>query len=315
LRNQARTRQQDLRSRGLGSDAATEEAALALSGAEQGVLARRKTILQAEARVAQAASAQMRAQIALDDAERALRNTAIYAPFDGRVTQVSVGQGARVTPNEMLAEVIDPTALEVMIQLSANQAAQLPDLGAAPTLFTVTVGDQTVGQGIVARAGASVATGESGRVLFGTLQQATGVLPGDFVTVALHAPPLTDVALLPATALGSDGTVLALGPDDRLEIVAVTLLRRQGNDVIIDPGMAAGREVVAERSPLLGAGIKITPIRPGFVTLSDQRRTALIAVVQSSAMPTDEKTRLMEQLAQDQVPVSLIDRLETAAGG
>jgi hypothetical protein len=179
----------------------------------------------------------------------------------------------------------------------------------------VTVGDQTVGQGIVARAGASVATGESGRVLFGTLQQATGVLPGDFVTVALHAPPLTDVALLPATALGSDGTVLALGPDDRLEIVAVTLLRRQGNDVIIDPGMAAGREVVAERSPLLGAGIKITPIRPGFVTLSDQRRAALIALVQASAMPADEKMTLMEQLAQDQVPVSLIDRLETPAGG
>jgi hypothetical protein len=40
-------------------------------------------------------------------------------------------------------------------------------------------------------------------------------------------------------------------------------VRRQGDAVIVDPGAAAGREVVAERSPLLGEGIRITPVRAG----------------------------------------------------
>ncbi|MCU0803436.1 MAG: HlyD family efflux transporter periplasmic adaptor subunit, partial [Rhodobacteraceae bacterium] len=257
LREQSLARQQDLRARDLGSDAATEEAALALSSAEQAVLARRQAVLQAEARVGQAVSTVSRAEITLADAERALRDTAILAPFDGRLTQVNASPGARVGPNELLAEVVDPTALEVMIRLSAGQAAQLPPLDAAPTLFTIAAGPAgpaLAGQGILTREGARVAPGESGRVVFGTLQQAEGLLPGDFVTVLLREPPLDAVAMIPATALGADNSVLALGPDDRLESLPVTLLRRQGDDVIIAPVAAAGREIVAERSALLGAG-------------------------------------------------------------
>ncbi len=318
LRAQALSRQQDLRTRGLGSDAAAEEAALALSSADQSVLARRQSILQAEARVDSAASALMRAGISLADAERALRDTVIRAPFDGRLAQVNVVQGGLVSPNEALAQIVDPTAIEVMIRLSASQAAQLPGIGAAPTLFTVPsdkAGAGVAAKGILTREGATVGAGESGRVVFGALSQVQGLLPGDFVTVQLREPPMPGVALLPATAVSADGTVLVLGAEDRLEEISVTLLRRQGDDVIVAPGAAAGREVVAERSPLLGAGIRITPVRPGLVTLSDDRRAALIALVQAADMDPAEKTAALDMLAQEQVPADLIARLETTAGG
>jgi RND family efflux transporter MFP subunit len=315
LREQAKARQDDLRERGLGSDAAAEEAALALSSAEQGVLSRRQAALQAEARVELAASALQRAQIALADAERALRDTAIHAPFEGRLTAVNVTLGGLVSPNEVLAEVIDPSALEVMIRLSASQAAQLPPLETAPTLFTVQAGENLSGQGILTRQGASVGEGESGRVVFGALQQAEGLLPGDFVTVALREPPLQDVAVVPSTAVGADGSVLALGAEDRLELLQVSVLRRQGNDVIIAPDVAAGREIVAERSPLLGAGIRINPVRAGWVTLSEAERADLIARVQAAAMAEDEKAALVVQLEQRQVPQALIDSLQQPAAG
>ncbi len=314
LREQAQARQLDLRARGLGSDAVTEEAALALSSAEQGVLSRRQAMLQADARVAQAASSLQRAQIALSDAERALRDTIIYAPFDGRLTAVGVTLGGLVSPNEVLGEITDPTDLEVMIRLSATQFANLPPLATAPTLFTVTAGG-VVSQGILTREGAQVADGESGRVVFGTLQASQGFLPGDFVTVNLHEPPLNAAALLPATAVGADGSILALGPEDRLEVIPVTVLRRQGDDVIVDPGAAAGREVVAERSPLLGAGIRISPVRAGWVTLSAAQRDALKALVASAAMAEAEKAEVLTQLEQNQVPQGLIDRLQPPAGG
>jgi RND family efflux transporter MFP subunit len=318
LRQQALTRQQDLRSRGGGSDAAVEEAALAVSAAEQAVLARRQSVLQAEARIDTAASLLMRAQISLAEAERALQDTAIYAPFDGRLSDVNVVQGGLVSPNEVLARIVDPAQLEVMIRLSANQAAQLPPVGTAPTLFTVQTGRgdaAMAAQGILTREGATVAAGESGRVVYGTLSRADGLLPGDFVTISLREPSLSDVALLPATALGADSTVLALGADNRLEAIPVTLLRRQGDDVIVDPGAAAGREVVAERSPLLGAGIRIAPLRAGFITLTEDRRAALIALVDAADMDAAEKTEVLGQLGQDQVPAALVTRLETTVGG
>ena len=314
LREQAAARQADLRARGLGSDAVSEDAALALSSAEQAVLARRQAVLQAKARVEMTASTLQRARINLSDAERALRETAIYAPFDGRLTAVSVTLGGLVSPNEVLAEVVDPTALEVMIRLSSSQAAQLPPLDQAPTLFTAEAGSLT-GQGILTRQGASVGEGESGRVVFGTLQRAEGLLPGDFVTVSLREPVMEEVALLPATAVGADGAVLALAAENRLELVPVTVLRRQGDAVIIAPGEVAGREVVAERSPLLGAGIRINPVGPGWVTLTRDRRAELTALVEASALEAAEKAEILVQLTQDQVPQKVIDRLQAVAGG
>jgi hypothetical protein len=64
--------------------------------------------------------------------------------------------------------------------------------------------------------------------------------------------------------------VLALGPEDRLEEVAVEVLGRQGDEVIIAVGPLAGREIVAERSAFLGAGIRIRPIRPGMAAGQDK---------------------------------------------
>ena len=56
--------------------------------------------------------------------------------------------------------------------------------------------------------------------------------------------------------------VQRLGAEDRLPEAPVEVLRRQGDDVIVRATDLHGREVVAERSPLLGAGILVRPIRP-----------------------------------------------------
>jgi hypothetical protein len=93
--------------------------------------------------------------------------------------------------------------------------------------------------------------------------------------------------------------------------------------VILDAGALAGREVVTARTPLLGAGIRIRPVRggdaadvPGLVALTPERRAALVADVKAdAAMPAEAKARLLDQLAQDQVPAQVIRRLEQPVGG
>ncbi|NEX47424.1 efflux RND transporter periplasmic adaptor subunit [Pseudotabrizicola algicola] len=335
LRGQALTRQEDLQRRGVGSPAAVETAALALSSAQQAVLSRRSALAQAEARVDQAASNRSRAAIALAEAERALEDTVIRASFTGRLNGVSVVAGGLVGANERLAELIDPDRLEVSFRLSTAQFSRLLDdaggLILAPVAVSLDVlGAEIAATGRVERVGAAVGEGATGRLVYASLEGARGFRPGDFVTVAISEPEVSGVALLPATAVDSAGGVLVLGAGDRLEVQVVPVLRRQGDDVIVDASAIAGREVVLERSPLLGAGIRINPIRPGAaeeaaavapaapdtITLTPERRAGLIAMVEAnSRMPEEAKARMLEQLAQEQVPAQVVARLESRMGG
>lgn len=334
LRAQALTRQEDLKARGVGSDAAVETAALAASAADQAVLSRRQALSAAEARVTLTETARTRAEVALAEADRALTETEIHAAFDGRLNAVNVAVGRVVGTNESLADLIDPDALEVSFRLSASQYARLLDAGgqiiAAPVTISLDVaGAEIVATGRITRVGAAVGEGQTGRLIFADLGAAAGFRPGDFVTVRIEEPALDGVAELPATALGADGALLALTAEDRLEAVPVTLLRRQAESVILSlPDGLAGREVVSERSPLLGAGIRIRPVRadtgaaaqapvvPELVELTAERRAELIAFVEGNdRMPPDAKARVLAQLQQDRVPAQVIERLEQRMGG
>lgn len=331
LRRAAAERQRTLRERGVGSDAAVETAELAAQQAEQAVLSRRQALVGAEAQVDQAAVALERLAITIAEAERALAETEVVAGFSGRLSGVAVVQGGLVGQNEKLGQIVDPEALEVAARISTAQFARLAGedgrLRPAPVVAELDLpGAQIVAQGQLARSSAVVGEGQAGRVVYATLDPAPGLRPGDFVTLRIPEPPLEDVIALPATALGNDGTVLALAEGGRLEAVPVVLERRQGDLVILRAPVLEGREVVAERTPLLGAGVRVRAIRPGaepaaaatpeMLDLTPERRAALIAMVEANPrMPQEAKARLLAQLAQERVPAQMVQRLESRAGG
>jgi hypothetical protein len=320
LRQAALDRAKDLAARGVGTTAAIENAELAVSSAGASVLARRQALAQAEARVDQTKTRLARAQISVDEAKRNLAETTVFAAFDGVLAGVSISNGGRITPNERFAQLVDPTALEVSFRVSTSQYArlldadgQLKDAAVEVTLDVASV--NLITTGTITRESAVVGEGQTGRLLFATLNNAPGFRPGDFVTIAVSEPILQRVALVPATAVSSDNQLLVLGEDDR----------RQGDDVIIGTRGLADQWIVAERSPLLGAGIKINPIRPAqadaplqapeMITLDAERRAKLIAFVTDGRMPDDVKTRLLSQLEEDEVPAAMVNRLESRMGG
>ena len=329
LRQAAVQRQRDIAARGAGSAAAVETAELTAAQAEQALLGSRSSLAGAEAAVDQAAIALTRARIGLAEAERVLGDTVIRAEFGGRLEGIStVSVGGQVNANEVLGRVIDPSALEVRFRLSTAQFARLADgEGVLPAPVSVRLevgGAEVAATGRVVRAGASGAEAGGGRVVHASLDAAHGLRPGDFVTVAIEEPALDGVADLPATAVDAEGRVLAVDEAERLEEVAVEVLRRQGDRVIVAAGALAGREVVAERSPLLGAGIRVKPVRAGereearaeVVELNEDRRAALVAAVEGNAgMPAAVKAELLEQLKADSVPAALVARIEARAGG
>ncbi len=329
LRGRALQRQKDLQSRGVGTPAAVEEAELAEASAQQSVLARRIALAQAESRVDQASTLLARARIALEAAERDLDDMTVRARFGGTLTDVTLVEGRLVSANEKLAELVDPNALEVAFRVSTAQYVRLLDAQGALINAPVTVslevtGTDLMAQGRISRDSGSAGEGQTGRLIYARLDDASGFKPGDFVTVTVEEQPLDNVVRLPSSVLDAVGTVLVLGEGDRLEALPVQLIRRQGDEVLLRGEGLEGREVVVGRTPLLGAGVRVRPLRveanagatAEMVELTEEKRAQLMAQVEASdRMPKAVKDRVLGQLREATVPASLVRRLENRAGG
>ena len=328
LRTRAFIRQQDLAERGVGTATATEAAELAVSAARQAVLSRRLSAAQAEARVDQAGTRQSRAEIALAEARRRLDDTVLTAPFNGTLSATNVVVGRLVSANERLAELIDPDDLEVSFRLSTAQYARLLDTNGALLKANVTAtldiaGVDLQASGTIKRASAAAGAGATGRLIFAALTDAAGFKPGDFVTVSVQEPALENVVRLASSAVDAGGEVLVLGPENRLEARQVDVLRRQGDTVLVR-GPILGRQVVEERSPLLGAGISVKPLSrdgsapkaPEMLELTEERRAKLVAFVEANKrMPEATKARVLARLAEPKVPAQMVERIESRMGG
>ena len=90
-----------------------------------------------------------------------------------------------------------------------------------------------------------------------------------------------------------------------------------------------GREYVVTRTQVIGAGIKVNPLRPAqagvsnpepvqpdTLVLTEERRQKLIDFVTANQMmPKDAKERILLQLASPEVPAKIVERLESRMGG
>jgi multidrug resistance efflux pump len=335
LRRAAYDRQKGLGDRGFGTATDLETAELALATANQSLGNSRQAVAQGEARIDKAASALDRQKLALTDAERRLADTELRAEFGGVLSAVTAVAGGLVSNSEKVGELIDPDNLEVSFRVSTAQFQELADKkgGLMPLPVTATLdiyGAEITAAGVLTRVDATVGAGLSGRLVFAALNEANGLKPGDFVTVTVTEPPLHGVARLPAAALGANGALLVVGDGDRLEEVQAEILRREGDEIILRVGHLAGREVVTERAPFLGAGILIRPVRDGrsssatamsegraaMVDLTPERRAELIALVEGNgSMPAEAKDRLLLRLREDRVPAEMVERIEARMGG
>ena len=327
LRQRAYERQQDLQTRGVGTAASVEAAELAASSAAQSVLSRRSALDQAKSRQSQAQTRLTRAELAAADAQRRLDDTVLRAEFSGVLSGITLVQGGLVGANERIGQLIDPSALEAAFRVSTEQYSRLLDdagqlIPAKAGVSLSVMGAELTSDAVISRDAGAVGDGQTGRLVFAQLDKPIGLKPGDFVSVKVQEPELRFAIRLPGTALDAANSVLVIDQEDRLEKIDVTLLRRQGNDVIVRSRDLVGREVVAQQTPLLGAGIKVKPLRaadrdgapaePETVELTEERRAKLIAYVEGNGfIPDAAKTRILGQLKQEKVPAQVVERLES----
>ncbi len=323
LRDQAVARQLDLKERGVGSDAAVEAARLSLSSATQTELSRKQALAGAKARILRAELGQTRAAINLDEAERRLAETNVTAPFDGILNNVASVQGRLVNSNEQLGELIDIEALEIAFRVSNSQFSRLIDergqirpVDVAATLDLAGAPIEVTGR--VDRANAEVGAGQTGREIFATIDpdDARVLRPGDFMRVDIAEPVLENVSVIPATAATSDGRILLVNDQDRLEEAQVRILRRQVDTLIISQA-PFDKDFVTKLQPQLGAGVKVKPVRPDavieenkMVAITEEQREAFTKRIEANAyIPEDAKARILARLKEDEIPQDMFDRM------
>ncbi|MCY3725937.1 MAG: efflux transporter periplasmic adaptor subunit [Rhodobacteraceae bacterium] len=330
LRQRAYERSVTLLERGVGTSTDLDNAEIALSTALQAVLTKKRALAQAETRLEQATTALDRRQISVSEAERKLSQTRLFAEFDGIFTNVTAIEGGLVTPNERLARLIDPEALDVSFRVSSLQYSHLLDDNGSLVSAEVDI-DLSLGNnsslsttGVITRESPAVGEGQTGRLLIAHIEgsETNALRPGDFVTVSIREPEMQNVFVVPATAVNSEGEVLVVNDQNRLEELEVRVLRKQEDDVILASRGLDGRTIIAERSPTLGEGIRIEARmaaqegadpafeEPQMVALSDEERSELRQRVKANQfMPAEVKQRILKQLEEDEIPKDMLDRL------
>ena len=336
LRKNALDRQTQLAESGLITSSQLENTQLAYSSSKQQFLNKQNLVKSSKNAIEKLKIQLKRRSISIDKAKRNLDETEIKAPFDGIIASVNILPGSVINKNEKLGTLLDPNSLEVMFNLSANEFARVIDkdgklLNLDITAYLKLSNKDIPFIGKIERINPEIMNIGSGRKLFASINLGENktLRPGDFVVLEIKEPSLKNITVLPSSAVTIDGKIFILEEDNRLKEIEVTILRRQGNEVIVS-GAPTDKEYVMQRSPQLGNGLKIKPLRKKdreisnsvnlsknneFVIISSEKQKKLINIVDKlDRMPKSVKDRLYEEINSGKIKAKTLKRLEKKTG-
>jgi membrane fusion protein (multidrug efflux system) len=221
----------------------------------------------------QAASDLAQARANLVTAQRNRDLAALRAPIDGVVTKMNAVLGASVDVNQVLVELADPSALDVVLETTPADAGRLR-VGASVLLRTGqgTTGD-TLGRGTIVDVGGVVDSATRSvavRVRPGSTRRTLrlGETVSGEVTVTTHR----NAIVVPSDALVPEGEGFKVFVVDSASIAherEVTIGGRTGGMVEILSGLTAGERVVtygaygvADSAKVVTDTVKPAPVKP-----------------------------------------------------
>lgn len=270
-----------LRKSGSGTQKALDDATIALNEQKARVAERESRIEATKARIDQQDAVIARLAVAVERAEKDLRETKLVAPFAGFLKDISTAVGKRVGVGDKVATLIAADQLEVEFQLSDQQYGRLVAaqvlIGKAATIIWQT-GDKTFRFAArIERVSARVTAERGGVNVYAHLKNVgteTVLRPGVFVQAAINDRSYEKVFRLPDEALealdpapgerpvdaaariGTSRRVFVV-VDGRLQPRTVRIVGRAGNDVLVRGDLKEGDKIVSETFPEIGPGVKV----------------------------------------------------------
>ena len=236
-----------------------------------------------------ARAALARAEAQLRDAELALSRTEVTSPFDGRVRNEVADVGRIVAPGQSLGQIYASDAVEVVVALSDDDAALIPNLWSLqagdddrsiPAMVTIEYGARRFfWEGYVDRA--ETALDERSRTIavvvrvpdpFGAGQAVevdseTGAAPpllvGQFAQVTIEGIELAEYFILPRRALRLGNEVWVIAAGGRVQIVAVDVLQETDDQLYVIGDFTDGQLVIVAGITVATNGMEVRVNDPG----------------------------------------------------
>jgi RND family efflux transporter MFP subunit len=227
--------------------------------------------------IAAAEAALRAAQADLANAELDLKRTSISVPFNGRVSSKEVDIGQYIAPGTVIASVYDTDIAQVRLPLTGRQVALLDlpldyedsrdeDSARAPVVLRAWFANRLwEWQGRIVRTDAT--SDENSRVVYAVAEvekpfsrepgsDRPPLSPGLFVNATISGRQLSDVALLPRSALLRSGTVMVVDAGQRVREREVQVLQSDSNQLWVH-GLKRGERVIVQDPAVAIAGSEV----------------------------------------------------------
>ena len=250
-------------------EAAASSAEAALASAQQ-AYDRADRLVQAgiapKRDLAQAATELAVARSNLVSARRAVDLAMLRSPLDGVVTRLNAQLGAAVDESQVLVEIADPNAIDVVLQVTPADAARLR-VGASVALGNQEEGDEEpVMNGRVADIAGVVDTAtRSVAVRVRPIGATHGIRIGESVPAVITKTVHAQAIVVPVEALVPEGDafrVFVVDSDSVAHARAVKVGARRGKEAMISEGLKAGERVVTSGAYGIDEGTKVLPPKP-----------------------------------------------------
>jgi membrane fusion protein (multidrug efflux system) len=187
----------------------------------------------------------------------------LRSPIAGVVTRLAATLGASVDGTASLVDVADPRAVDIVLNVSAGEAAAIAR-GAAVSLTSGSAdGGDSLGTGVVSTIGAAIDTAtRTFAVRVAVSKTARALRIGESVNGRIALETHTAAILVPANAVVPDGDDFRVFVVDEANVAhaqAVTIGARQNGRVEILSGLKVGQKVVTDGAYQVDDGVHIVP--------------------------------------------------------
>ena len=208
-----------------------------------------------------------RLQSSLALAQRRLEETALVAPFNAFVVEVTSQVGRMVGANDKIATLIDRDWIEARFTLSDEQFGRIISGAQALEGREVEViwslGDKKISYpAVIERVGAQVNANTGGVEVFARITNPStpiALRSGAFVEVLVPDKTFSDVVRLAPTALYLGDTVYVI-KDGRLAARKIKVVGGDGNDILVSGNIKPGDRVLATRVSTPGDGVRVQEV-------------------------------------------------------
>lgn len=260
-------RAKELVAKGSLSERSVDDRRLVVSQREQAAQQRVNNLTMQEARADQQRAAISRLSRKVVEAERALENTTLRAPFSGYATDVAAQVGRIVGSNDAVVTLIDRGDVEVAFTLSDNQYGRIvadeDDLIGRPVTVNWYVSAQPLTfEGRIARLAPTITATSGGVKVIAVLEsngRAELIRPGAFVEVLVPDRAYDAVVRLPETAIYAGDQVFVV-EDERLRSRAVEVVGFDDASLLVRGDLEAGEVVLTTRIAVAGEGLKVRDV-------------------------------------------------------